>query len=167
MDSAENSKGKLFDVLTKEMRLRNYSPKTIKSYKSHIRAFVRHIAPHHPREINDEDMRSYLLHLIDKKKYSTSTIHLVINAIRFLYVELYQRSFSAGALPRPRREKSLPIVLSQEEVRSIIESAGNPKHRLLLMLTYSAGLRMGEVLNLKPADIDSGRGLIHIKFARE
>jgi site-specific recombinase XerD len=166
METVQTTTGGLFDVLAQEMRLRNYSPKTIKAYKSCIRGFVRFISPRHPRELQDEDIRAYLVHLIDEKKSSSATVHQVIDAIRFLYVELYHRSFAVGTLPRPRRQKRLPVILSHGEVRSIIEAADNPKHRLLLMLTYSAGLRLGEVLRLRPEDIDSNRNCIHIKFGK-
>jgi integrase/recombinase XerD len=128
-----------------------------------VRSLVRFFSPRHPRDLNDNDLHRYIVHLVENDKYSAATIHQVINALRFLYVDLYKRSLSLAALPRPRREKHLPVILSQAEIRSIIEAVKNPKHRLLLMLTYSAGLRLGEVLRLRPADIDSDRNCIYIK----
>jgi site-specific recombinase XerD len=91
-----------------------------------------------------------------------STINQFINALRYLYVELYHQPLLLGEIPRPNKEKKLPVVLSQEEVRRIFDATSNLKHRFMLMVTYSGGLRVGEVVKLRPEDLDSDRGLIHI-----
>ena len=161
-----NQQPTLFEVLTKELRLRNYSPKTLKGYKSCLRSFIKHIAPKHPREITNEEVRNYLLFLLQEKKLSAATVNQVFNALRFLYVELYKMPFAIGNIPRPRKERKLPVVISQEEMKPIFEAIDNMKHRIILMLTYSAGLRVGEVVKLKPEDIDGNRRLIHIRGAK-
>lgn len=162
----QNSSGHvpgLFEVLRQELKLRNYSYKTLKSYSSHIRGLVRYFAPRHPRNLNEQDIRKYLLHLAEEKHLTAGTIGQAISAIRFLYVELYKRPVVFDGIPRPLREYKLPVVLSLEEVRSVFDALGNIKHRIMLMLIYSAGLRVGEVVRLKPADIDSDRMMIHIR----
>jgi len=103
MGSAHTHRGSLFEVLTQEMRLRNYSLKTIKVYTSCIRAFAKHIAPKHPRDADNSEVRNYLLFLLTEKKYTASTVNQVFNALRFLYVDLYQKSYVIGKLPRPRK----------------------------------------------------------------
>jgi site-specific recombinase XerD len=156
----------LFDVLAQEMRLRNYSPKTIKAYKSCIRGFAQYISPKNPREATNEDIRNFLLYQIDKKKLSPATVNQIFNALRFLYVELYKKSFAIGTLPRPKKERKLPVVLSQQEVLSILNCTENLKHRTLLTLIYSGGLRVGESVRLKIGDVDSQRHLIHLRGAK-
>ena len=152
----------LISTLVREMRLRGYSHKTIKAYRSHLRAFIRYHAPRHPRALSDEDIRAYIDHLITIDRFQASTIHQVLNTLRFLYVELYKRPMVLGDIPRPKKERKLPVVLSIEEVGKILGCVTNLKHRTLLMIVYSAGLRVGEVVRLRLEDLDADRGLIHI-----
>jgi integrase/recombinase XerD len=156
----------LFAVLTQELRLRNYSPKTIKAYRSCIRSFVNYFSPHHPRELTNEQIRTYLDYLLTVRKATAGSVNQVLNALRFLYVELYKRPLKLGDIPRPKKIKKLPPVLSEEEVARILKAATNLKHKCLLMLTYSGGLRVGEVVRLKPSDIDGERRLIHVHFGK-
>jgi len=148
------------------MRLRNYSYKTIKSYLSCLRAFVNYFKPVHPRNILNDEIKKYLLYLIEDKKQKTSSINQMINALRFLYIELYKIPLIINSIPRPKKQKKLPDILSQEEVISIFNSIDNLKHKTLLMLIYSAGLRVGEAVRIKIGDIDSIRKLIHIRQAK-
>jgi len=156
----------LIEVLTQEMKLRNYSQKTIKSYKSCIRTYVRHIHPKHPREATDADIRAFLIYLVEGANYSSSTINQVINALRYLYVELYKRPMVVGDIPRPQKEKKLPNILSQGEVTRIFDAVENLKHRALLMVTYAGGLRVGEIVRLCIEDIDSERNMTHVRRAK-
>ena len=156
----------LFEVFREEMRLRNYSPRTAKSYTSCIRSFVRYITPRHPREITDEDIRKYIIYLVEERSYSAASVHQALNALRFLYVELYRRPMALGEVPWPKKEKKLPVILSQAEVARIFDACDNPKHRLMLSLLYSAGLRLGELLRLRPEDLDSDRKLIHVHHGK-
>ncbi len=98
----------LYEVLRREMRIRNYSCKTIKSYRSHIRSLVRHFSPLHPRDLTNEDIKEYLLHLVDNDRVSAGTLNQMLNAIRFLYVELYKRPLVLGDIHRPRMGRQLP-----------------------------------------------------------
>lgn len=152
----------LLQVMREELRLRNYSPKTVKAYISCVRAFARHIAPTLPRDATEHDVRLYLLYLLEEKESPAGTVNQVYNALRFLYEDLYHRSFVIKDLPRPKRERRLPVVLSPDEVRRLLEAPSNPKHRLMLSLLYSAGLRLGELVQLKPSDLDRDRGTIHV-----
>jgi site-specific recombinase XerD len=116
--------------------------------------------------LSDTELRQYLLYVIEQRKVKASTINQVINALRFLYEELYKRPIQLGELPRPKRERKVPVTLSVEEVLSLFDNVRNLKHKTILMLIYSAGLRVGEAVRLKIADIDSGRKLIHIHAAK-
>lgn len=156
----------LFEVLAQEMRLRNYSYKTIKAYKSCIRSLATYVKPKHPRDLTNKEVRQFLVHQVDEKKLSSGTISQMINAFRFLYLELYKRPLVLADLKRPRKEHKLPIVLDKEEVVRIFEAIENLKHKTILMLIYSAGLRVGEAVKLKIADIDSKRKLIYLRCAK-
>jgi len=153
----------LFEVLRRDMRLRNYSHKTFKAYQSCIRTYVRHIRPLHPRDATDADIRRFLLRLVEDEVYQASTINQVINALRYLYVELYKRPMVVGTIPRPMKTRKLPAVFSADELRLVFGVVKNLKHRTLLMVTYAGGLRVGEVVRLRLEDVDFGRNLIHVK----
>jgi len=156
----------LSEKLQQEMQLRNYSPKTIKAYQSWIRDLVQYCSPRHPRELASSDIRNYLLHLIQDNNLAVSSVNQVVNALRFLYVELYKMSFKIQDVPRPKKERKLPDIITQDEVIRILDTVTNLKHRTILMLIYSAGLRVGEAVRLKVNDIDSQRNLIHIRGAK-
>ncbi len=162
----ESSPITLFEALAKEMKLRNYSHKTLKAYKSCLRSFIKYFSPKHPKELSAEDIRTYLLYLIEHEKLASSTVNQVFNALRFLYVELYKMPFTIQDIPRPQKEQKLPKVLSQEEVLKIFSRVDNLKHKTLLMLIYSAGLRVGESVRLKISDIDGERKMIHLRSAK-
>ncbi len=155
-----------YQKVREELRLRNYSYKTIKSYLSCLRTFVNHFKPVHPRNISNDDIRKYLLYLMDEKKWQASTINQIFNALRFLYVELYKTPFIIGTIPRPQKESKLPDVLSEQEVIKIFRAVNNLKHRTMIMLAYASGLRVGELVRLKIEDMDGNRGLIHIRNAK-
>ena len=106
------------------------------------------------RNLANEDLRGYLLHLLEEEKMAASSVSQVFNALRFLYMEILKVPLSLRDTPRAMKDKKLPSVLSQEEVGRILASLHNPKHRLLLALAYSAGLRVSEVIKLAIADLD-------------
>ena len=158
--------GSFFETVRQELRLRNYSHKTIKAYLSCLRSFVHYAHPRHPRELGDQDIRNYLLYLLETKSFAAATVNQAFNALRFLYVELYKAPLRIGEIPRPQKDKKLPIVLSQEEVLKIFSHVDNLKHKTMLMLIYSAGLRVGESVHLKISDIDGQRKMIHLRSAK-
>ncbi|MDP2208037.1 MAG: tyrosine-type recombinase/integrase [Bacteroidota bacterium] len=111
-------------------------------------------------------MTKTIRQLIEEKAFAASSVNQTFNALRFLYVDLYTMPFAIGAVPRPRKEKHLPIVLDKEEVVRIFDAVENLKHKPMLMLIYSAGLRVGEAVKLRVEDIDSKRKLIYIRSAK-
>ncbi|MCM8803302.1 MAG: tyrosine-type recombinase/integrase, partial [Candidatus Omnitrophica bacterium] len=108
---------------------------------------------------------NYLYCLAEEKQVATSTLNQVINALKFYYGTILKRNF-VYEIKRPRKDKKLPVVLSKEEISKILSAVKNVKHKAILMLVYSAGLRVGEAVRLKLEDIDSERMLIHIKGSK-
>jgi len=131
-----------------------------------LRSFVAYEKPKHPREVTTDELKQYLLYLIEEKKIAASTVNQFFNALRFLYVELYEKPFVIGKLPRPQKEKKLPDVLNEAEVLRIFGAVTNLKHRTMLMLAYASGLRVSEVVSLKIEDFDADRNMIHIRGAK-
>ena len=103
--------------------------------------------------------------LSEEKGAATSTLNQAINSLKFYYGTMLKKKF-VYEVKRPRKDKKLPIVLSQEEVAKILTLVDNVKHKAILMFVYSAGLRVSEVVRLKPEDIDSKRMLIHVRGAK-
>ncbi|MDP4145720.1 MAG: tyrosine-type recombinase/integrase [Bacillota bacterium] len=151
----------LIKVLEKELKLKGYSHKTIKAYNNQVKRFFKYITKN-VFDINSEDVKSYMEYLLDNKKSSHSYVNQSISAIKFLYNNIIKNNTITLNVPRPVRENKLPNVLSQNEVLKILKSISNEKHRTILFIVYSAGLRVGEVVRLKVNDIDSERMLIHI-----
>jgi len=153
-----------FEALEKELTSRKYSRKTIKLYLHYNEDFLK-FAKKTPYTISNDDVRDYLYHLTKRREASASTLNIAINALKFYYGEVLKRRF-VYEIKRPKKDKKLPVVLSREEVSKILSSVSNIKHRAILMLVYSAGLRVGEVVKLRPEDIDSQRKLIHIRGSK-
>jgi len=116
-----------------------------------------------PLIVEPSDIRRYLLYLVDEAKVSRSYYDQAISAIRFLYNKVLREPRLIEETARPRKERKLPAVLSREAVRRLLASVGNTKHIAVLMLVYSAGLRVSEVVNLRPDDLDEERGLIRVR----
>ncbi|MCD6345847.1 MAG: tyrosine-type recombinase/integrase [Bacteroidales bacterium] len=104
-----------------------------------------------------------MLYLVEDRQVSSSYQNQAINSIKFYYEKVLKGPRRVYYIERPRKEKTLPAVMSEAEVKMIFEKMTNLKHKCLLMTCYSGGLRISEVLNLKPSDIDSSRMLIHIR----
>lgn len=149
--------------VSEELRLQGYSPRTRKTYVGHVRRFLQAF-PRAATELRPEQVRRHLLRL-QADDASSSYQRQAISAIKFL-ARVTGREHVVETVQRPRRERKLPGVLSRAEVRRILDATEFPKHRLALMLVYSAGLRVSEVVNLKVGDIDRERGLIRVRGAK-
>jgi len=152
------------EELKRELIIRKYSKKTINAYIYHNKEFLNFCKKEY-KDIADEDIKNYLYFLTEKKNVSASTLNIAISALKFYYGEILKKNF-VYEIKRPKKDKKLPVVLSQEEVSKILSSVENIKHKAILMLVYSSGLRVGEVVKLKPEDIDSNRKIIHIRGAK-
>lgn len=154
--------GKLKDQMRMEMELRNYSQKTIKAYIGHLVGFTR-LFGKSPSEMGEAEIRKYLYHLKAIKKVSYSNINIAYSGLKLFYTKVLDRSWNVEKIPRPRTEKKLPIVLSQEEVQAIFDATENLKQRVILMTAYSAGLGVKETAHLKVTNIDSQRMTIRVE----
>lgn len=147
--------------LGEALRLKGYSSKTIKAYMGHIRRFIS-FNEKNPLELDKADIDKYLLFLLDDHDCSHSYTSQAISAVKFLYVEVYGNNELCINISRPKKEKKLPEILSKNEVARILEAVSNIKHKAIICLIYSSGLRVGEAVRLRITDIDSSRMLVHI-----
>lgn len=144
-----------------EMRLLGRSPKTRRLYLGHLRRFYSARGGSHPKATEDE-CRRWLLGLMDEGK-SHSYVSQALSAIKFVHRQVLHCSSPVARIPRPKKGKYLPTVLGRSEVKRLLDAIKDPKHRAVVMVLYSAGLRIGEALRLRVQDIDSERGLIFVR----
>ncbi len=164
--SVEDSVLRVPDEMIKTLKLRQYSPNTIKTYISMFKMFMEYYSDKQLDEITEPEIRDYLIFLVEEKKISQSHQNQSINAIKFYYEKVLGKPVKKYYIQRPKREKKLPVVCSVEEVAAILKGTSNLKHKCILYLIYSAGLRLSEVVHLRPTDIDSDRMTIHIRYAK-
>ena len=157
----EGSFHEIQEAMEELLKLKGYSPKTIKSYRNHILRFFDYVKKS-PEEVSDRDIRNYMLYLLETLSCSHSYVNQALSAIKIYFVEIAHRSDLTYDLKRPKKEKTLPEILSKEEVARILSSVKNIKHKAILYLIYSSGLRVGEVVRLSVTDIDPDRMLVHV-----
>jgi site-specific recombinase XerD len=158
----------LLDRIREALTLRGYSPRTRKVYLGHLRRFLEWCGDGEPRAPDDPEAQcqGYLMELVERRRVSRSYQNQVVSALRFMCESVLGRPMLAPRIPRPRKEHRLPQVLGPDEVARMLSRARNPKHRALLMLLYSAGLRVGEVVRLRPSDLDVERGLLRVRSGK-
>jgi len=154
--------GNLKEAMRMELRLRNYSPGTIKTYLQHMTEFVRHFG-RSPSELGRDDMINYLLYMTEERKVSATYRDQAVSALKFFYGKVLNKRIIIDDLPRPKKEIKMPAVLSEKEVSRLFKAIRNRKHLAILMLLYSSGMRVSEVVRLKPEDIDTDRHLIRVR----
>lgn len=158
---------KLPAAYLEKLKLKRYSENTIRTYTISFTDFINYYSQKDLLEISEEDIKNYLLYLVEKRKVSASYQNQAINAIKFYYEKVCGRKkLPYITIDRPFQDKILPTVLSEEEVIRIINSVTNIKHKAILLTIYSSGLRISEVINLKIADIDSSRKVIIIRQSK-
>jgi integrase/recombinase XerD len=151
----------LFERYRQELVLRRYSPRTVRTYTTMLRAFVRFLHPKLPRDAETEEVRAFLLHSLEMG-LSRAYLDHSISALRFLYVELYHRESFVIDVPRPKREDALPTVPTRDEVLRLAEALTNRKHRLAILLLYATGLRVSELVAARVRDVDVERLIMHV-----
>lgn len=149
--------------LKQEMKLRRFSPKTVKSYLYYITAALKS-ANKGPKDINTQDLRGFLEKLADEGK-STSTLNTAYSALQFYFEKILRRRFFMN-IPRARMPKKIPEVFTKEEVGKILGVVQNVKHKLMLGLIYSSGLRVSEATNVKTKDFDFSGKLLFVRGAK-
>lgn len=156
------------DRMRRALLLRGYAPGTRRVYLDHMERFLAWCGrgvdelPEDPSAL----AQAYVVYLADERGVSRSYHSQVVSALRFLFEGVLRRPELALSIPRPRKEQKLPAVLSQEEVARMLTKPRNLKHRALLMLMYSSGVRVGELVRLRSADLDPDRGLLRVRAGK-
>jgi site-specific recombinase XerD len=145
-----------------DMKLRRFAPNTQEAYVSAVAGLARHYKQS-PDLLDKEKIHAYLLHLMDKRKFSWSSCNVAVAGIKFFYTQTLGMDSMQLGVPSMKTQRKLPEVLSVEEITRLFQCTLNLKHRAILMTTYAAGLRVSEVVNLRITDIDSGRMMIRVR----
>lgn len=150
-------------MMEQKLHLRGYSSNTAKTYLQGFKDFLLFYPDSHPADLTESEIRNYLLYIVERRKLSRSTQNQCINSIKFFYEKVLGQERKVYYLERPMKERRLPEVLSIEEIIAICEVLENIKHRAMIMLIYSAGLRRSELLNLLTGDVDLNRRIVFIR----
>ncbi len=154
------------DEYVAKLRELRYSQRTITVYSSCFEEYINYHFAYEAEQITEKQIIAFLRYMVDRRKVSTSYQNQMINAIKFYYEKVLGGHRRFYFIERPHREKTLPVVCSEEEISAIIKHTENIKHKAILMVIYSAGLRIGELIRLKIKDIDSDRMQIRIEQSK-
>lgn len=149
----------------KKLETNKYALNTARTYIGIFEKFINYYKGRKLLELNEQDIENFL-QFLSQKKYSGSYLNQAVNSIKFYYEVVMQMPNRFYRIDRPRKELKLPVVLGKKEVNSLINSTNNIKHKCIISLLYSAGLRKSELQNLKIADVDSERMRVHVKGAK-
>jgi integrase len=152
----------LRDRMIADMRIRHFSARTEEAYVAAVVGLARYYRKR-PDTLTDEELHRYLLHVREERRLSASTCNQIRCGLRFFYGVTLQRPAVALAVPLARPTQRLPEILSRAEVARVPAAAATLREELLLMTTYGGGLRVSEVVRLRPSDLDAERGLIRVE----
>jgi integrase/recombinase XerD len=157
------SQQRLLRLCEQKLSLKGYSENTKRVYRDQLKLFMMYFQKRSPEELEESDIRQYLLHLVERKKIGRSSQNQAINAIKFLYEKVLGEDRRVYYLDRPLGERRLPLVLNSQELQSLFDACENSKHRLMLEIIYAGGLRRSELLGLRVGDVDLERCIIFIR----
>jgi integrase/recombinase XerD len=168
MELAPLSEDRILELSSfkKHLLSRRYSDNTIKTYSDALTLFLRYFHDKAIEEIDNEDLINFNNEYILKQNLSSSFQNQIVNSIKLFFSARKGKKLDPDLVHRPRRAKTLPNVLSKEEVKVILDAHNNLKHKVMLSLIYSCGLRCGELLTLEPQHIDSKRNIVLIKNSK-
>ena len=155
----------LRQCMIQDMRLRGLAEGTQKVYLE----AVKHLAAHYSRSpdlLTEDEVRDFLLYLIETRKLAKSTVRIHLFALKFLYRMTLKRDWPVLSLARVKKPNRLPVVLSREEARYLLSLIRRPQARMSCVMMYSCGLRISEATRLKPADIDSERMVVCVRHGK-
>jgi integrase/recombinase XerD len=152
----------LRQIMLEELERRNYAPSTIRAYIRTVEHFALHFH-RSPDQLGLEHIRQYQAEMFRTWKLAPNTVTQRLAALRFFYIQVLKRGWSAAETPYPKKVLHLPEILSQQEVARLIDATETPFQRILVMTLYATGARRAEVAHLKVADIDSERMVVHIR----
>lgn len=142
----------MLEKLEIELKLRGFSDITINTYMRHNRSFLDYVKKS-DAEIGEDDIKSYLAYIINDKKVKPASSSLTLSALKFYYKEILEKEIFRR-IKTPKSEKKIPIVLTKDEIKRLLSVTKNFKHKLILELMYSSGLRVSEVVKMKVNDLD-------------
>ena len=145
------------------LKRRRYSQNTIKVYRSLFKEFIQYFSHLKPQDITEDQIRKYQDYLVNKRKVSSSTQNQAINSIKFYYEKVLGKDKGQYYIERPIKEKRLPEIISERELLKILEATDNIKHKTIITLLYSSGIRRGELINLRIKDLDFDKKIIFVR----
>lgn len=148
--------------MREDLQLRGLSPRTQAAYLFQVTRFARHFMKL-PDKLGEHEVREYLLHLLNEKHVSYSTLAQNYSALKFIYEVTLKRPWEVKRIPYPKTPRRLPVVLDRKEIDALFAATTNLKHLAILMMTYSAGLRLNEVVHLQREDIDRARMMVRVR----
>lgn len=145
-------KNTMIGQLETELKIRGFSEKTVNAYLFHNRKFLE-FSKKQPSEVQTQDIKHYMAYLMAERNQKPASVNLAMSALRFLFDDMMAKGLFT-TIKLPKAEKKLPTVLSKGEMKALIDAVDNPKHKLLIKMMYSSGLRVSECVNLKIEDLD-------------
>ena len=155
----------LFQRFSEDLQLKGLSNRTIGMYTRAVKQLTKHYQKS-PENISDEELRQYFLYNLNERQWSRVASTISLCGIKYFYTLTLKREWTSLKFIRPEKEKKLPVILSRDEVKAILNRVEFPHHRACLKVIYSLGLRIGEGTNLQVSDIDSHRMFVHIHRAK-
>lgn len=152
----------LREQMLADLQLKGLTPKTQKIYLREVRNYARYFGKS-PEQLGEKELREYLLYLLNERKLAKGTYRFYYQGLKFLYKHTLKREEVVEKIRCPRGKKKLPVVLDLAEVKTLLSVIENLKHRAILTITYSAGLRISETARLKVSDIDSKRMMVRVQ----
>ena len=159
-------KQEILNKFRKQIAIENYSGQTQKTYISAIKLFLEYVSILKKNKIDDSDIQNYLYYCKSERNYSYSSMKHVVASISYLYSKVLNKPKPKALDVKFRKPTTLPTILSVNEIAKLLKVINNLKHKTILVLIYSAGLRLGELLSLELGDIDSSTMKIHIRGAK-
>jgi integrase/recombinase XerD len=149
-------------ITLEELERRNYTETTTRAYLHAIEDFAHHFN-RPPDQLGPEEIREFTAHMFRVRKLADNTVAQRVAALRFFFTKTLKRAWNIEETPYPKKRVQLPAILSQDEVARLIEAASSPFHHTILMTLYGTGVRRAELTNLKIADVDSKRMVVHVQ----
>ena len=165
-ESFNKINGHVLPAMQQHLKLKAYSPSTIKTYTNEMSQLLQMLKNISADDLTPEHLKRYLVFCYEKLHLTENTLHSRINAMKFYYEQVLHREKFFWEIPRPKKPLQLPRFFSQQDIVAIIKTTTNLKHKVMLMLAYSAGLRVSEVVAMKTRNIDEGRMSILIEQAK-
>ena len=164
-EDSESRDQAILKRFVEDLQLKGLSQKTIKMYSRAVKQLTKHYGKS-PGQISDEELRQYFLYNLNVRQWSRVASTISLCGIKYFYTLTLKREWTSLKFIRPEKEKKLPVILSRQEVKSILDRVQFPHHRACLKVIYSLGLRIGEGTRLHVSNIDSDRMFVHIHQAK-